>query len=700
MRYTLAGLDCPNCAAKLERELRKIKGLEEITINFHNLSIDLPTELFFAAQETITRVEPGVKLLAPAASNQPAQLEVAKRRNQLPLIIIAGALLMIGIIFNATLHLTPYSWAEYAVLIPSFLLMGWPVLWRAVQKIVHGELFDENFLMSVATTGAIIIHQLPEAAAVMLFYAVGEYFQDRAVNRSKRSIAALLNIQPDYANLLINGEVGRVNPESVQPGQVIVVKPGEKIPLDGEILEGNSSVDTSALTGESVPRPVEPGGKVLAGMINSQGLLTVKVDKPFKDSSVARILRMVEEAGERKAPTEQFITKFAHYYTPAVVIGAAVLAVLPPLLIRGATFDDWIYRALILLVISCPCALMVSIPLGYFGGIGAASRRGILIKGANFLDALSDLRVVVFDKTGTLTKGVFRVTRIVPEEGFEEKQVLMAAAAVERFSNHPIAHSIMEACSEKNPAGEVTDYREIPGYGVRALVNKKKVIAGNDRLLHQNEIPRGTCNVIGTSVHVVIDDVYAGYLEISDEIKDDAFDTIHRLKTLGVQQTVMLTGDEENSARCVAEALGLDEYYAGLLPEDKVKKVEDLKDQKSKSGKMAFVGDGINDAPVIARADLGIAMGGLGRDAAIEASDVVLMEDKLSKLAIAIEISRFTGKIVRQNVLAALGVKLFFVILGTVGVATIWEAVFADVGVTLLAVFNATRTLRFGKTTV
>jgi Zn2+/Cd2+-exporting ATPase len=697
MRYLLAGLDCPNCAAKLERELRKIAGLEQVVINFNTLSIDLPPELVPTAQKVIARIEPGIELREYAGSKSTAPAAGKTEWKQLSLIISSGILLIIGVLFNASLHDTPYAWAEYAVLVPSFLLVGWPVVWRALKNITRGELFDESFLMSVATIGAVIIHQLPEAAAVMLFYAVGEYFQERAVNRSKRSIVALLNIQPDYANLKIDGEIRRMNPETVEVGQIIVIKPGEKAPLDGEVLEGISLLDTSALTGEAVPRRVGPGEKVLAGMINGQGLLTVKVTKPFKDSSVARILSLVEEAGERKAPTEQFITVFSHYYTPVVVIGAALLAIIPPLLIPGATFAEWVYRALILLVISCPCALMVSIPLGYFGGIGSASRRGILVKGANFLDALAHVKTVVFDKTGTLTQGVFRVTRVVPSNGFTEKEILAAAAAVETYSNHPIAQSIREAYGEAIPAASVSDYREIPGHGVSALVNGKRVAAGNDRMLHQNEIPHETCNVSGTNVHVVTEDVYMGYLVIADEVKEDAGEAVTRLRNLGVKQIVMLTGDEENTARCVAESLGLDKYYAQLLPEGKVGIIEELQSGAAKSDKLAFVGDGINDAPVITRADVGIAMGGLGSDAAIEAADVVLMEDKPAKLATAIEISRFTRKIVRQNIYAALGVKFFFVILGTAGVASIWEAVFADVGITLLAVFNASRTLRFGK---
>ncbi|MEW6226766.1 MAG: heavy metal translocating P-type ATPase [Bacillota bacterium] len=696
MRYTLTGLDCAGCATEIERELRKVEGLEHVTVNFASQSLDLPPELVPAAREVVAQVEPGVNIVEPVGRRPTAREEAREEKEQLHLLVVAGLLLLIGFIFNEQLHQTPYSWAEYAVLLPSYLLVGWPVIWTALRNLARGRVFDEHFLMTVATAGAIVIHQLPEAAAVMLFYAVGEFFQERAVNRSRRSIAALLDIRPEYANLKMDGETKQVGPEEVEIGQVILVKPGEKVPLDGEVVDGASFVDTSALTGESVPRKVERGETILAGMINGQGLLTVKVTKPFSESSVARILELVENAAARKAPTEQFITAFSRYYTPAVVLGAVALAIIPPLVLPGAAFFAWVYRALVLLVISCPCALVVSIPLGYFGGIGGASRRGILVKGANFLDALTGLHTVVFDKTGTLTQGVFRVTRVVPCNGFRDEELLAAAAAAEIHSNHPIAQSIRAAHGREISPDRVTEYREIPGHGIRAVVDGKEVLAGNDRLLHRKGIPHEVCNVEGTGVHVVIDGTFAGYIVISDELKPDAREAVARLKQLGVKKTVMLTGDEEAVARRVARTLGLDAYFAELLPESKVEKVEELQAAlpNRRRQKLAFVGDGINDAPVITRADVGVAMGGLGSDAAIEAADVVLMEDAPSKLATAIEISRHTGRIVRQNVLLALGAKAFFLVLGALGVATIWEAVFADVGVALLAVFNATRTLR------
>ncbi len=701
LRYSLDGLDCANCAAKIESELRKIQGLEHTQVNFAAKNVELPVELLKQAQDIIARIEPEVTLRKIESRGGVAPEEKAEK-NKLWIVGSAGILLLIGLIFNDSLHRTPFSWAEYAVLLPAYLLVGWPVIASAVKRLLRGRLFDESFLMTIATGGAIAIHQLPEAAGVMLFYAVGEYFQSRAVNRSRRSITALLNIQPEYANLKENGGTRRIKPEEVEVGQLILIKPGEKVPLDGDIVEGSSFVDTSALTGESVPRKVEPGEIILAGMINGQGLLTVKVAKPFKDSSVSRILNLVEKANERKAPTEQFITRFSNYYTPAVVGIAALIALVPPLLIPEATFSQWLYRALVLLVISCPCALMVSIPLGYFGGIGGASRNGILVKGANFLDALADLDTVVFDKTGTLTKGVFRVTEIVPRKGFTPEEVLAAAAGAEIYSNHPIAESIRSAAKSRGNSfseEDVLDYKEIPAHGISARVKGRRILAGNDRLMHKENIDHQDCEVVGTSVYVAIDEVYAGYIIISDELKKDARETIAGLKRLGVRKTVMLTGDEKTVAERVSRELGLDGFYAELLPEDKVTKVEELEGdfKNRRKQKLAFVGDGVNDAPVITRADIGVAMGGLGSDAAIEAADVVLMEDAPSKLVKAVEIARWTSRIVRQNILLALGVKGFFILLGSLGVASIWEAVFADVGVTVLAVLNASRTLRYGK---
>lgn len=692
MRCTLDGLDCVNCAAKIEKELNKNPGLEHVKVNFVTKSIELPEEHFAVAQEVIARLEPGVRL----RKDQDAE-DAPEKKNLLPL-WISGVLFVIGFVFNEQLHNTPYSWLEYLVLLTSYFLVGWPVITGALRNLVRGEVFDENFLMTLATAGAIAIHQLPEAAGVMLFYAIGEYFQEKAVNRSRRSIRALLDIQPEYANLKENGTTRQVRPDEVAVGQTIVVKPGERVPLDGEVVAGTSLVDTSALTGESTPRKMEAGATILAGMVNGEGLLTVKVTRPYQDSSVARILHLVEEAGERKAPTEQFITVFARYYTPLVVAAAVLIAVVPPLFIPGATFSTWLYRALVLLVISCPCALVVSIPLGYFGGNGGASRHGILIKGANYLDALGNAHTVVFDKTGTLTKGVFRVTEVRPRNGFTPEEVLTAAAWAEVFSNHPIAHSLREAYGREIPVDLVRDYQEIPAHGISAVVAGKHVLAGNDRLMHREAIDHEDCEVQGTIVYVAIEREYAGYIVIADELRDDAKTAVEDLKALGVQKVFMLTGDDSTVAARVADQLQLDGFQAELLPEDKVTRLEELMAElpNRKQQKLVFVGDGVNDAPVITRADIGVAMGGLGSDAAIEAADVVLMEDAPSKLTRAIEIARRTRRIIRQNIYVALAVKAFFLFLGAFGVATIWEAVFADVGVTLLAVFNASRTLRYG----
>jgi Cd2+/Zn2+-exporting ATPase len=619
--------------------------------------------------------------------------KVFSLKRQLFLIGTAGVLVVGGIVFRERLQATPYSLADYAVFLVAYLLSGWKVLFTALSNLRHGKVFDENFLMTVATVGAIVIYQLPEAAAVMLFFKVGELFEDLSVNRSRRSVRALLDIRPDYANLLVDGSLSRTRPEEVAVGALIVIKPGEKIPLDGDVVEGDTMVDTSALTGEPVPRSVGAGGKVLAGMINRTGSLTVKVTKKFSESSVARILELVETAGSRKAPTERFITTFARYYTPAMVLGAAGVAVIPPL-VTGASFDTWIYRALILLVISCPCALVISIPLGYFGGIGGASRRGILVKGASFLDALIGVKTVVFDKTGTLTKGEFKVSQIVPDNGFQPDELLRLAAAAEARSNHPIAQSIQEAYGPEPVPASVEDYREVPGYGVSAVVDGRTVLAGNDRMLHQHGVKHGVCRVDGTVVHLVVDGRYAGYILIADEIKADAREAVSSLKRLGVEKVVMLTGDCPEAAGYVAGQLGIDAYLADLLPEDKVRAIEEMQAKSHNGGRIAAVGDGINDAPVIARADVGVAMGALGADAAIETADVVIMTDTPSKLAQAIEVARKTRRIVWQNIFLALGIKGAFIALGAIGMATMWEAVFADMGVALLAILNATRAMR------
>ncbi|MGG6241500.1 heavy metal translocating P-type ATPase [Nodosilinea sp. AN01ver1] len=615
-------------------------------------------------------------------------------RRELTPIAIAAVLLAIGLGFHEALHNTPWAIAEYAVLLPAYLISGWGVLTTAGRNILRGRIFDENFLMTIATLGAIAIHEIPEAVAVMLFFQVGELFQGYSVGRSRRSIKALLAVQPDTANLKVDGDIRQVTPDTVRVGDLILVRPGEKVPLDGEVLEGSSLVDASALTGESVPYTVAPGETVLAGMINQSGSLTVRVSRPFTESSIAKILDLVENASSKKADTEKFITQFARYYTPVVVFLSLAVALLPPLLIPGATRGEWVYRALVLLVISCPCGLVISIPLGYFGGVGGAARRGILVKGSTYLDTLAQVKTVVFDKTGTLTQGNFRVTDIVTHNGLSSAQLLKLAAQAEAQSNHPVAQSIRQAYGERIDESGIQDYEEIPGHGVRAQVNGRTVLAGSDRLLHREAIPHDVCVVEGTVAHLAVDGEYSGHILIADELKADAVAAIGALHAQGIA-TAMLTGDSQSVADRIARQLGLDQYRAELLPEDKVAALEEfLHRAHQTSDKVAFVGDGINDAPVIARADVGMAMGGLGSDAAIETADVVIMTDAPSKVAEAIQIAHRTRRIVWQNIGFALGVKALFIALGAIGIATLWEAVFADVGVALLAILNAGRVLR------
>ena len=692
MRYILEGLDCAHCAAKIETALRKTSGLENVTVNFATRTVELPAGYENDAQRIITSLEPDVTLIIKGRE------EVLPKSNtrEIATIVTAGVLLMLGVVFNKQLKATPFQLGEYVVLLSSFLLVGWRIVYRAIRNIMRGQVFDENFLMTIASLGAIAIGELPEAAAVMVFYAVGEFLQELAVNRSRKSIAALLNIKPEYANLSTPHGLRQVPPDSVSVAQLIVVKPGERVPLDGTITDGSSFLDTSALTGEAVPRQATVGDAILAGVINLEGVLTVEVKKIYADSSVARILELVEQASERKAPAERFITSFARAYTPVVVVTAALIAVLPPLLIPGAQFSDWLYRALVLLVISCPCALVVSVPLTYFGGIGAASRHGILFKGANYLDALSNMHTVVFDKTGTLTKGVFKVNHVAPTIKYTEASLLRIAGAVESHSNHPLARSITTAVGGQPLGLEVSEVQELSGKGLSAKVDGQRVLVGSLKLLEEHGVCVTHVDTIGTIVYVAIDDEYAGYIVVSDELKDDAKVAVKRLKALGASKVVMLTGDRKEAAERVSNAVGLDGYASDLLPEHKVGEVEALKRLiPSAKGKLVFVGDGINDAPVIARADIGVAMGGLGSDAAIEAADIVLMQDAPSKLATAVGIARYTGVIVRQNVVLSLGVKAVFLLFGVLGITTIWGAVFADVGVALLAVLNATRVLRY-----
>lgn len=604
--------------------------------------------------------------------------------------------ILIGCVLFAAAYLLPVTgiWRLLVFLVP-YGVAGWDVLWRAVRNIAHGQIFDENFLMALATVGAFCTSEFPEGVAVMLFYQIGEWFQSYAVGRSRKSIAALMNIRPDYANIEQDGELVQVDPDQVAIGQVIVVKAGEKIPLDGVVLEGSSTVDTAALTGESLPREVQPGDDVISGCVNLSGLLRVRVTKAFGESTVAKILDLVENASSKKAQAENFITKFARWYTPCVVIGAVLLAVVPPLLLQGG-WSDWIHRALIFLVISCPCALVISVPLSFFGGIGGASKRGILVKGGNYLEVLAKTDTVVFDKTGTLTKGVFNVTAIHPDR-YTEMQLLELAALAESYSDHPISRSLQEAYNKEPDTARVQDVQELSGRGVQARIDGKMVYVGNDKLMDQIGVHWHPCHHVGTTVHVAVEQTYVGHIVISDEIKQDAAQAINDLKVAGVGKTVMLTGDAKPVGEQVARQLGLDEVYTELLPAGKVEHVERLLKQVPPKGALAFVGDGINDAPVLSRADVGIAMGAMGSDAAIEAADVVLMDDQPSKIAVAICIAKKALRIVRQNIVFALAVKALVLVLGALGQANMWEAVFADVGVSVLAILNAMRALRVKK---
>ena len=583
--------------------------------------------------------------------------------------------------------------AELAFLIVAYVILGWDVVWQAVKNITRGQVFDEHFLMSVSTIGAFAIGEYPEAVAVMLFYQVGEFFQSLAVKRSRKSISDLMDICPDSATVKRNGVLQVVSPESVAVGEIIVVKPGEKIPLDGIVVDGESMLDTKALTGESVPRSIRKGDEALSGCINQSGLLTLKVTKSFGESTVSKITDLVENASARKAPTENFITTFARYYTPVVVGMAAVLAIIPPLVLGGG-WSEWLRRGFVFLIVSCPCALVISIPLTFFGGIGAASKRGVLVKGSNYLEALNKVSVVVFDKTGTLTKGVFEVANIIPAAGYQKEQVLEYAAQAESYSNHPIAKSILATYGKPIDQKQFSDFEEISGHGISVMVQGKKVLAGNSKLMESEKIAYAACDAAGTRFYVAADGSYVGCILIADEVKPDSKCAIAELKKIGVEKTVMLTGDDERIGKSVADELGLDAYYAQLLPDQKVEKLEMLDKQKRQGSKLAFVGDGINDAPVLARADVGIAMGGLGSDAAIEAADVVLMTDEPSKLVEAIDVAKATKRIVMQNIVIALGIKSVFLVLGALGMAGMWEAVFGDVGVTIIAVLNAMRILK------
>ena len=703
-KYLLKGLDCPNCSAKIEKEVGELEGvaLSEVNLMKQTLTVSMDHNKAASMLDMVTTIvhshEPDVEV-----SEQKADTSVAPDKKEktpvysdddkkLTIRLISGA-----VIYAVGMGLTLFGHVslpvELGVLIVAYIILGWDVVWQAVKNITRGQIFDEHFLMSLSTIGAFAIGEYPEAVAVMLFYQVGEFFQSLAVKRSRKSISDLMDIRPDSATVRRNGELVVVAPETVSIGELIVVKPGEKIPLDGIVTEGESMLDTRALTGESVPRSIRKGEEALSGCVNQSGVLTIKVTKSFGESTVTKIIDLVENASSRKAPTENFITTFARYYTPIVVGMAAILAIIPPVILGGG-WSEWLRRGFVFLIVSCPCALVISIPLTFFGGIGAASKRGVLVKGSNYLEALNKVSVVVFDKTGTLTKGVFKVVDITVEFGFTKEQVLEYAAQAESYSNHPIAKSIQEAFGKTIDQSVLSGYEEISGHGIRVLIGGKRVLAGNSKLMDSEKVSYAACQSAGTKVYIAVDGRYAGCIVIADEVKDDSQNAIASLKKIGVEKTVMLTGDDEKIGKAVAEQLGLDEYYAQLLPDQKVEKLEYLDQHKTKGSKLAFVGDGINDVPVLARADVGIAMGGLGSDAAIEAADVVLMTDEPSKLVDAIDVAKATKRIVMQNIIIALGIKSVFLILGALGIAGMWEAVFGDVGVTIIAVLNAMRILK------
>ena len=702
--YLLKGLDCPNCSAKIEKEVGELDGVTSSTVNLMNqtLTVQAGTSVAASLLDTVTTIvhshEPDVEVsekqleaTAPVKKDEKAAVYNDEDKKRTIRLAVGAVVYAIGMALTVFAKLP--TLAELAFLIVAYVILGRDVVWQAVKNITRGQVFDEHFLMSVSTIGAFAIGEYPEAVAVMLFYQVGEFFQSLAVKRSRKSISDLMDIRPDSATVKRNGVLQVVSPESVAVGEIIVVKPGEKIPLDGIVVDGESMLDTKALTGESVPRSIRKGDEALSGCINQSGLLTLKVTKSFGESTVSKITDLVENASARKAPTENFITTFARYYTPVVVGMAAVLAIIPPLVLGGG-WSEWLRRGFVFLIVSCPCALVISIPLTFFGGIGAASKRGVLVKGSNYLEALNKVSVVVFDKTGTLTKGVFEVANIIPAAGYQKEQVLEYAAQAESYSNHPIAKSILATYGKPIDQKQFSDFEEISGHGISVMVQGKKVLAGNSKLMESEKIAYAACDAAGTKFYVAADGSYVGCILIADEVKPDSKCAIAELKKIGVEKTVMLTGDDERIGKSVADELGLDAYYAQLLPDQKVEKLEMLDKQKRQGSKLAFVGDGINDAPVLARADVGIAMGGLGSDAAIEAADVVLMTDEPSKLVEAIDVAKATKRIVMQNIVIALGIKSVFLVLGALGMAGMWEAVFGDVGVTIIAVLNAMRILK------
>lgn len=691
LQLTLEGLNCANCARKIEEKVGKMEGVKESNLNFTTTTLNVKLERKVKEEHAINEIKKIVEALEPHVKVEKkvsgkTNVQMAKFEVK-PTLIIGTILYLIAVIgdFKGALALILF--------VASYLLIGGKVVLTAIKNIARGQLFDENFLMTVATIGAFTINQYPEAVAVMLFYEIGETIQGYAVNKSRSSISSLMDIRADYANLIINGKEKKVSPETVKVEDVILVKPGEKVPLDGVVIEGESFIDTSALTGESVPRKIVPNDEILSGGINTSGLLKVKVTKKFGESTVSRILEMVENAASKKADTEKFITKFAKVYTPIVVVLAILIAVIPSIFIKDALFSTWLYRALVFLVVSCPCALVVSVPLGFFAGIGGASKKGVLVKGSNYLELLKDLETVVFDKTGTLTEGVFSVTEI-NTNGIDKEKLIEVAAMAESFSNHPIAISIIKEYGKEIDKEVIKEYKEISGHGIKAVINNEEVLVGNSKLMNEFNILYNEVDSIGTVVYCAINGEFKGSIVISDKIKENAVEALINLKKAGVKKTVMLTGDNKKTAYKVGEKINIDEVHSELLPLDKVREVEELLKRSNKNGKLAFVGDGVNDAPVLARADIGIAMGGIGSDAAIEAADIVLMKDDINALVDAINVSKKTNKILWQNIVFALGIKILVMVLGTFGIANMWTAVFADVGVTIIAIINSTRCFR------
>ena len=691
LQLYLKGLDCANCGLKIEAAARAVEGVSAAQLDFVSRKLHVKIDgsgnvqqITAAIGRLAAGIENGVEIVATAE----AAAAEAKPRPGLVWVRLGGAALFFGVAQLGELTLV----MQTGLFLAAYLLAGVWVLWGAAKNIFHGRIFDENFLMSIATLGALAIGEFPEAVAVMLFYEIGEILQSAAVGRSRRSIEALLKIRPEYATVKRDGKLVTADPAEVMPGDVILIKPGEKVPLDGQVIEGQSMLDVSNVTGESVPQEAGPGDEVLAGTINQSGLLTVQVTRIFNESAVAQILELVQNAGSKKARTENFITKFAGWYTPLVVAVAALLAVLPPLLVPGAVFSEWLYRALVFLVISCPCALVISIPLGFFGGIGAASKRGILFKGSGYLEALSHIKTVVFDKTGTLTKGTFRITSINCQGRFTKAQMLEMAAYAECYAGHPLALALRMAYGEIDES-LIEEYEEVAGAGVKVRFRQQTILAGSRRLMAEAGFAPAEVVGDGSAVHLAVDDHYAGYILLEDEVKPNAAAAVSGLRQLGVSRISLLTGDRRSVGEKIAAGLGVDDIHAELLPQQKVMELERILQNSPEYGRTAFVGDGVNDAPALARADIGIAMGAAGAAAAIEAADVILMTDNPESLLTAVRISRRTQRIIWQNIILALGVKALVMLLGVFGLANMWEAVFADVGVTLLAVGNSLRAL-------